>query len=240
MSPHAAILVALASLTSSPATGAPMAAEWTCALIEGVPEAGAPVRATRRIGRLLVDIANPKATPKQLSKRFDALERHIARALTESKRVFHDKPRRAWNAGDKKRAARFLEKHVLGQRPTLHIGAVGFEPRPGVRAAMMSAACRAGRYDDAIRWGRRASRPEEASARAFAALLLWQQGELSAARELIGGGQGDSFLTAWITAELSTDPEERRRQRAAARRRTTTEAQRRAVTSQAARARSCK
>ncbi len=101
---------------------------------------------------------------------------------------------------------------------------------------MMYAACRAGRTDDAIRWGRRASRPEDAPARAFAALLLLDTGRTGEASELLKVVRGPSFLTAWIRAELIEDPDERRRQRASARRRVTTGAQQDAVAAQARRA----
>ena len=205
-------------------------------LIEGLPEAKAPLRKLRSVRSILRAIDNPKATAGEMGKRFRQLESLIHDALDDSKRVFHDVPRRDWVARDQKKARRYLEKHVLGKHPLLQIGTIGFEPRQGLRAAMMYAACRAGDFEGAIRWGRRASRREEAPARAFAALLLLDQGRQAEAKELLSAIRGPSYLTAWVRAELSDDPDERRRQRAIARRRVTTGAQQDAAAAQARRA----
>jgi len=223
---HAQAPASASSLTQGP----------VCALIEGLPGPKAPLRKARAVKSILKAIENPKTPPAQMKKRYAQLEGLIHATLAEATRVFHDKPRLEWTAREQNKARRFLEKHVLGKHPLLQMGAVGFEPRPGLRAALMYAACRAGQPEDAIRWGRRASRPEEAPARAFAALLLLESGRQEEARELLGAIRGPSFLTAWIRAELNTDPDIRRRQRASARRRVTTSAQQDAVAAQAQRA----
>jgi hypothetical protein len=223
---HSEVSVETSSLTQGPA----------CALIEGLPGLNAPLRKARALKAILKAIENPTTPPDQMKRRYVQLEKLIHDALTQATTVFHDKPRSEWTAREQNKARRYLEKHVLGKHPLLQIGAVGFEPRPGLRAALMYAACRAGRHEDAIRWGRRASRREEAPARAFAALLLLEGGRKSEARELLDVIRGPSFLTAWIRAELNTDPDVRRRHRAAARRRVTTSAQQDAVAAQARRA----
>jgi hypothetical protein len=207
-----------------------------CMLIEGLPGAKAPIRKVRSLRNILRTIDNPKAPPEEMGKRFKQLEALVHTALDKAKRVFHDTPRRDWAERDQKRARRYLERHVLGKRPLLQLGTIGFEPRQGLRAAMMYSACRSGDTGGAIRWGRRASRREEAPARAFAALLLLDQGRQEEAKELLSSIRGPSYLTAWIRAELSDDPDERRRQRAVARRRVTTGAQQDASAAQARRA----
>jgi len=207
-----------------------------CALIEGLPGPKAPIRRVRSIRSTLKAIDNIKATPAQMGKYFDQLEGVVTKALKEAASVFHDTPRRDWQERDQKRAKRYLEKHLLGQHPLLQIGSTALEPQLEVRAAMMYAACRAGRPDEAIRWGRRASRREEAPARAFAALLLLDAKRVEEAKELLKTIRGPSFLTAWIRAELSNKPKERMRQRASAKRRVTTGAQQDAVAAQERRA----
>jgi hypothetical protein len=235
----AAILVLIATTVPTAVHASDLTGGPVCELVEGIPGPNAPLRKARALKSILAAIGRPEATAIQMSKRFEQLETLVGKALEEASHVFHDTPRRQWAAKHKARAARFLERYVLGKRPLLQIGAVGFEPRPGLRAVMMYAACKAERHVDAIRWGRRASRPEEAPARAFSALLLLDQGQVDVARELVGSLDGPSFLTAWVRGELSKDTAVRRRQRAAARRRATTPAQRSAVAAQARRARSC-
>jgi len=230
------MLLPFAAAMAPPAAASELIRGPVCALVEGLPGPKAPVRKVRSVSAILAVVDNPKTPPKQMARRYDQLDGLIRRALEEATRVFHAKPQHEWRSRDKTRARRYLEKFVLGIRPILQIGSVGFEPRPGLRAALQYAACRAGRPEEAIRWGRRASRPEEAPARAFAALLLQDAGRTDEARELLATIRGPSFLTAWIRAELHDDPDERRRQRASARRRVTTSAQQDAVTAQAERA----
>jgi hypothetical protein len=236
-------LIALLSLCTAltllvpagPAEASELTQGSPCMLVEGLPEAKAPLRQVRSVRRILRAIDNPKAPAAEMSKRFEQLESLVHSALDEAKRVFHAKPRRDWDARDQKRARQYLEKYVLGKHPLLQLGTTGFEPRQGLRAAMMYAACRADRSEDAIRWGRRASRREEAPARAFAALLLIDSARSDEAKELLSAIRGPSFLTAWVRAELSEDLDERRRQRASARRRVTTGAQQDASAAQARR-----
>jgi len=219
-----------------PASASELTAGSPCALIEGLPGPKAPIRRVRTLRSTLKAIDNIKATPKQMSAYYDQLEKVVQSALGDASAVFHDTPRREWRESDQKRAKRYLEKHVLGKHPLLQIGTLGLEPRLEVRAAMMYAACRGGRPEAAIRWGRRATRKEEAPSRAFAALLLLDAERHEEAKELLDTIRGPSFLTAWIRAELAEDPKERLRQRASARRRVTTGAQQDAVAAQERRA----
>lgn len=239
MSRRSLITTALvAALWASPSSAE--ASELTqgspCALIEGLPGPKSPIRRVRSVKKILAGIDNIKASPAQMDKRFVQLEQLVHDALAKAKRVFHDTPRRDWTVRDQKKATRYLERNVLGKTPLLQIGTLGFEPQLELRAAMMYAACRAGRNEDAIRWGRRATRREEAPARAFAALLLLDEGRRGEAKELLSVIRGPSFLTAWIRAELVESPKERARQHASARRRVTTGAQQDAVAAQAQRA----
>ena len=230
-----ALCAALGSISSG-ASASELTQGSPCALIEGLPGPKSPIRKLRSVKKILKAIDNIKASPAQMGQRFEQLERLVQGALQSAKRVFHDTPRRDWTARDQTKAKRYLEQHVLGKHPLLQIGTVSFEPQQEVRAAMMYSACRAGRSEDAIRWGRRATRREEAPARAFAALLLLDNDRRDEARELLSVIRGPSFLTAWVRAELSENPKARQRHRAAARRRVTTGAQQDAVAAQERRA----
>ena len=138
------------AMSLAPASASELTQGSPCSLIEGLPGPKAPIRGLWSMRGILKAIDNPKATPAQMSKRFDQLEKLLHKALAEAEKIFHDKPRREWVARDQKKARKYLEKHVLGKSPLLQIGEVGLEPRQGLRAAMMYAACRAQRPNDAM------------------------------------------------------------------------------------------
>jgi hypothetical protein len=124
---------------------------------------------------------------------------------------------------------------VLTRTPVLRIGDVGFEPVPGLRAVLLYAACRGGDRESAIRWARRATADDEGAARAFGALLLLEAGRREEARELGPALTGDSFLVAFVQAELADDDDARRAAHAAARRRIGSASASEAIASQARR-----
>lgn len=208
-----------------------------CALLEGLPDARDPLRTAGAVRRIFKSFERAGSDQRKLGKVHDALMSKLSGALDEATRVFHPKgvaPRK-WGDKERARARAYLDKWAGGPRPILRVGDVGFEPVPGLRATLMYTACRSGRPDLAIAYGRRATNDDEGPARAFAALLQLESGNIEHARELLEGLAGDSFLVAWIQAEFAADAEAFRRTHATARRRTGTPAQAGAIDAQARR-----
>lgn len=204
-----------------------------CELIEGLPGKDAPLRRVPALAGAFRHLARAGTDPKRNQRVHRDLAKALTRLLAQAARVFHpdDSPRR-WSDAKRKRAQRYLRKHVLGRVPVLRVGRVGFEPQPGLRAALMASACWAGNRGAALRYGRGATAPDEGAARAFAATLLLVDGRAAEAIELVDGLDGDGFLASWVTAELASDPTVRFAAHARAKRRISSPAQERAIRAQ--------
>jgi hypothetical protein len=101
----------------------------------------------------------------------------LAGLLGEAETVFRvargaDGASKPYNDARRSKARAWLERWVIRPGAPLRVGEFGFEPAPGLRAALMLAACRGGDREAAIAYGRRARGDDEGQARAFAALLL--------------------------------------------------------------------
>lgn len=220
------------AFTAPDAWGSTRVGGDACALIEGMPLPGHPLRSHRRLKRAygLLDDAR---SPARYGRAYRRLEGVVSGLLDKATRIFH--PRRG--AIRTRDAQRFLKAHVLGPNPLLRVADAGFAPEPPVRASLMYAACRAGDHDAALAWARRASGADEGGLRAFGALLLWERDDVEGAREMLGdlAGDGGSFLRAWLGGELAATLAARRSSHARAARRAATPAQAEALRRQARR-----
>ncbi|MGM0576975.1 MAG: hypothetical protein ACQEXJ_14720 [Myxococcota bacterium] len=232
-------LLPLPLIVAALAAGAPDARAGTsrtggdpCSLVERLPGPEAPLRKQAPFREAFRALERAGSDEERMAGAFDSFEEDLFGLLDRAKRVFAVPEGDDWGDAERRRAQRFLRRHVLSRHPVLRIGDVGFEPHPGLRAALMWTACRGGKREAALRWGRRASTEDEGPARAFAALLLLEAGRDAEARELRPGLTGDSFLLSWVRAELADTPAERQRHHARADRRTTTHDQHQAVMAQ--------
>jgi hypothetical protein len=177
-----------------------------CDLVEALPGPKDPIRKRRELRQAFAALDRSGHNTARYKKAHTALLKPLLKALKEAADIFHahqnPDAKRKWKPKDQTRAQRFLKKYVQGGAPMLQIGMFGFEPQPSLRAALMWSACRAGDRKTAIALGRQATSKEEASARAYAALLLLTDGQSDQARELLGSMSGSSFLVAWLKAEL--------------------------------------
>lgn len=221
--------MALALLAlSAPAGASPaLVAGDVCGLLEGLPAAEDPIRQAPAVRASFRSLDRAGSDPVRLGAVHAALVKALERLLAEAERVFHpsEVPFRKWKKAHQRRAQRYLDDYLMGPRPVLRVGVLGFEPTAGLRAALLWTACRSGDREAAITWGRRASAPDEGPARAFAALLLLDAARRDEAAELLPRLGGDSFLVSFIRAELDPDPAARRQQHASAGRRRATQAQ---------------
>lgn len=176
-----------------------------CALLEGIPGPEDPVRKLAPFSAAFTALERADHDPRRARAAYDAFARPLAAILREAARVFH--PRRG--EVDPRRAQRYLARYVLGRDAVLRMGAEAFEPRPEIAAAMTLAACRARAVPEALAASRALTGPDNAALRAFAALLLLDQGRADEARELLGELGEEGFLANWVRAELTTDPEAR-------------------------------
>lgn len=192
----------------------PLADVEACTLIEGMPSPGHPLRTARTWAATFKQLSAAR-TPKD----YEAVQRRLRRAidplLARGTRVFHAKPfKRAL-------AERFLTRHVLRANAALEVGEDRFELRLELAASLSFAACRAGNPDAAIALSRQASGPDKAALRAFGALLLLEAGREPEAMAIRPSLNEETFLGAWVLAEMAatTDGAERIRLHAMAKRR---------------------
>ncbi len=237
-----AALVVLGLQGAPVQTGAALVGGDPCALVEGVPGPKDPLL---RVGRLRAGfraMAKAGADARGLMAAHRKLEATLTGLLAESERVFRvnrgaDGDATPWRDARRHKARAWLKRWVTAPGAPLRVGELGFEPVPGLRAALMLTACRGGDREAAIRYGRRARGDDEGQARALAALLLLAAGRTDEAGELeetLGDG---GFLAPFVGAYLTEDLETRRRLAATARRRVTTPAQEDAVRAQGERLR---
>lgn len=177
-----------------------------CALLEGVPAAADPARKLKPFAAAFTALDRAGRDPRRAKAAYDAFARPLARILAEAAKVFHPGGDREV---DPRRAQRYLARYVLGRDAVLRMGDEGFEPRPEIATAMTLAACRARAVDEALGASRGMSGGDNAPLRAFAALLLLDEGRADEARELLPDLGEESFLANWVRAELATDPEAR-------------------------------
>ncbi|MCB9729296.1 MAG: hypothetical protein H6744_16065 [Deltaproteobacteria bacterium] len=233
------LLLALPGQATLPAErGGALVGGDPCALVEGVPGPKDPLREVRRFRAGFRAMERAGADAERLAKAHRELRAALVRLLAEGEKLFQGgagsgERRPRWQDAKTKKARAWLQRWVMGPSAPLRIGEVGFEPSPGLRAALMLTACRGRDPEAAIRLGRRARGDDEGSARALAALLLLTAGRDAEARELSDELGDEGFLAPYVGAWLSEDPEVRRRLAATARRRVTTPAQEDAVRAQA-------
>lgn len=213
-----------------------------CALVEGVPGPKDPLRSVGRLRAGFGAMAKAGADARALMAAHRKLRATLAGLLGESERVFRvgvgaDGAATPWQDARRKKARAWLERWVTAPGAPLRVGEFGFEPAPGLRAALMLTACRGGDREAAIRYGRRARGEDEGRARALAALLLLAAGRVDEAQELKGGLGEGGFLGPFVGAYLTDDPATQRRLAATAKRRVTTPAQEDAARAQGERLR---
>ncbi|MEZ4269301.1 MAG: hypothetical protein R3F39_23330 [Myxococcota bacterium] len=235
-----ALLIAMGALGAPAELGPALVGGDPCALVEGVPGAKDPLRAGAKLRAGFGALAKAGADAKALLAAHRKLSRALATLLGESERVFRvagggDGDGARWQDGRRKKAKAWLGRWVMAVGAPLRIGELGFEPVPGLRAALMLTACRGGDREAAIRWGRRARAEDEGHARALAALLLLAEGREGEARELRDTLGDRGFLAPFVGAYLTDDAELSRRLSATAKRRVTTPAQEDAARAQALR-----
>ncbi len=235
-----AAVFALAAASPTATRAASLTGGDPCALIELMPGPHDPLLKTSPFGRTLRRLGRAGSNPARLRAIHRRLLTELGGLLGRATRIFaYDQhPKHGdtpWNDRDRKRARTFLRRYVLARHPALVIGHFGFEPVPGLRAALMWTACRGGNSEAAIRYGRRATTAAEAPSRAFAALLLLARGRRAEALELAPSLGGDSFIVAWVHAELARDPSVMAHFHAIALRRVSTPAEHRAALVQAER-----
>lgn len=221
-----------ASAPAPPPAERPLAGVSPCALVEGLPGPLDPIRRVPALAPALraLDLARDPAAFRRAHAR---LVTPIARLLAEAAVIFH--PAGEGAVVDPDRAQRFLSRHVLAKDGLLRVGDESFEPRPELAAALAWAACRADLRADALATARRPRGPDGAPLRAFAALLLLEQGERAAAADLAPDLTHEGFLGPYVLAELATDPAERQALHALARRHLVTPDQHTALREQALR-----
>jgi hypothetical protein len=200
---------------ASPAVAEPLGGVSACALAEGVPAKAHPLRqhpSLRAIFQALDAAGSDQKKNARVLARFEKLLRPIYRdaelVFARPRATSPDRPPRDFEP----RPARvFLEKWVFAPNAPMRIGRDRIEPAPGVAAGIMLAACRAGERAEAIALGRRLSGPETTAQRAFAALLLAEDGRAEEARELVPELGDGGFVAPFVAAELSADEVERAR-----------------------------
>jgi len=195
----------------------PLGGLSACELLEGVPAAVDPIRQAEpfvRAFRLLDGAGRDEA---RNAAALSAFERAVTGLMREAQRVFH--PPRGRSV-DHRQAQRFLSTRVLGKGAVLRVGLERFEVRVGIAAAMALAACRADDRPAAVRAARGTTAAEAGHLKAFAALLLLEDGRPEVASELTAElGDDDGFLAAFVRAELAPEGDARRALRALAARR---------------------
>lgn len=226
------VVFALVTAGHDVAEASVVQSEMLCALVEDMPHQTDPLRRNSALTSPLRTLDRIGLTAKQARKVQLRLQKTLNDALTTASRVFGQGE---WTRGRAAKARRFLRQTSQGPQGLLQVGVVGFEPRSGLRAALQRSACVAGRYGDAIAYGRGASGTEGSAARAFAALLLHQMGRTKEAAELLPTLQGEGFLVHYVRAELHPELSVRRQAHTLAARRASQEAQRTAITQQAQR-----
>jgi hypothetical protein len=223
-------------------SGAAWVAGDPCALVEGVPGPKDPLRSVGRLRAGFGAMVKAGADARALMGAHRKLEAALAGLLDESERVFRvsvgaDGGATPWRDARRKKARAWLERWVSAPGAPLRVGELGFEPVPGLRAALMLTACRGGDREAAIRYGRRARGEDEGHARALAALLLLAAGRAEEAQELRDTLGDGGFLAPFVGAYLAEEVGPRRILAATAKRRVTTPAQEDAARAQASRLR---
>ncbi|MFO0751462.1 MAG: hypothetical protein U1F43_38210 [Myxococcota bacterium] len=191
-----------------------------CTLVEGIAAADHPVRKGKAVAASFAALDHAGFDVAKNAKAYEQFVKSLDGLYAAAEKAF--KAPAAGKSFVPTAAQRFLAAHVLAANAPLRVGLDGFEPGPEVAAAMALAACRAGRYDDAIDLGRRATLPESGPLRAFAALLLLERGDVPGARELDAKLGEEGFLAPFVAADLAPTAEERLRLHALAGRRRTT------------------
>jgi hypothetical protein len=234
------LAVAMGTQATLGDTGVALVGGDPCALVEGVPTSGDPLRKSPRVRSAFAALEQAGAEAKALARAHGKLRAALAGLLGEAETVFRvargaDGASKPYNDARRSKARAWLERWVIRPGAPLRVGEFGFEPAPGLRAALMLAACRGGDREAAIAYGRRARGDDEGQARAFAALLLLAGGRDDEARELRDTLGDRGFLAAFVGAYLATDADAVRRLAATAHRRVTTPAQQDAARAQATR-----
>lgn len=205
------VIAALASaLVASAVAVAPARADdlhWTgaspCTLVEGLPAATHPARKAPDVVAPFAALERAGFDVAKNAKAYAAFVKVLDGLYASAERAFAQPQGGGTFAPGA--AQRFLSAHVLAANAPLRVGLDGFEPAPEVAAAMALAACRAGRLDDAIALGRRATLPESGPLRAFAALLLLDRGDRAGALELAPALGAEGFLAPYVAADLALD-----------------------------------
>jgi hypothetical protein len=201
-----------------------------CDLVEGLPGKGDPLTKSAAFAAGLAKSADPSASPKELQRAHESLERAVEKLFAEARRLFHPKGSKSFKPAV---AGRFLARHVLVANPVLAVAQDGFEPVSSLRAALVRTACGGGLAARAVAWARRPG--ETTPFNGLAALLLAEAGREAEARELLPWIPEDGFVSPYARADLAAEPAERTRLHAIAKRRATTAAERLAIQAQAAR-----
>jgi hypothetical protein len=158
-------------------TGVALVGGDPCALVEGVPTSGDPLRKSPRSEGRVRGAGAGGGGGQGAGARSRQAAAALAGLLGEAETVFRvargaDGASKPYNDARRSKARAWLERWVIRPGAPLRVGEFGFEPAPGLRAALMLAACRGGDREAAIAYGRRARGDDEGHARAFAALLL--------------------------------------------------------------------
>lgn len=185
-----------------------------CALVEGVPGAAHPLRKHPSLRALLGALEGAGQDRKKNARALERIDKLIVPLLNEAEKVFaRPTPTRDGELSEfKPQPARaFLERWVFAPNAPLRIGRDRLEPVPELASAMMLAACRADLRARAVAIGRSLSGDEGRAQRAFAALLLIEDGRVAEARELAWDLGEEGFIAPFVLAELASDPEDRER-----------------------------
>lgn len=192
----------------------------TCALVEGVPGASHPLRRHVALKPWFASLDRAGADRVKNAAAYARIEKLLEPVYREAEKVFARPPKKDGATPDfKPQPARaFLERWVFVANAPLRLGRDSVEPAVGLAAAMMLAACRGGDHAAVVALGRRLSGPEAAAQRAFAALLLLEDGRRDEALELLPELGEDGFVAPYVAAELTEDAAERARLHELARR----------------------
>lgn len=192
----------------------------TCALIEGVPGAAHPLRRHVALKAWFSTLERAGADRARNAAAFARIGKLLEPVYREAEKVFARPATKDGAAPDfKPQPARaFLERWVFAANAPLRLGRDRFEPTVGLASAMMLAGCRGGDRAGVVALGRRLSGPEAAAQRAFAALLMIEDGRRDEALELLPELGEEGFVAPFVAAELATDATQRARLHEVARR----------------------
>lgn len=199
---------------ASPVAAKPLGELSACALVEGVPARAHPLRQHRRLRAIFRALDEAAGNRRKNQRVLERMQRFLGPIYREAERVFGP-PRPAADGTirdfDPRPARAFLERWVFVANAPLRIGRDRVEPAPGLASGMMLAACRAGERGEAIAIARRLSGDETSAQRAFAGLLLIEDGRHDEARELVAELGEEGFVAPFVAAELATNAAERTR-----------------------------